>query len=74
MFWSSLATINAKCSAMNAGQDFIGLDMPGEPGEGSPPDGIPELAAVGGGAAGPAGGPGVPTPDASVAADGRPRS
>jgi ATP-binding cassette subfamily B multidrug efflux pump len=41
---------------------------PGEDGEGSPPDGIPELAVVGGGAPGPAGGPGVRAPDAAVPA------
>jgi ATP-binding cassette, subfamily B, multidrug efflux pump len=51
-----------------------GAPSPGEDGEGSPPDGIPEMAGVGGGAPGPAGGPGVPTPDGSVPADGRPRS
>jgi ATP-binding cassette subfamily B protein len=37
--------------------------------EGSPPDGIPEMAGVGGGAPGPAGGPGVPAPDAVVPSD-----
>jgi ATP-binding cassette subfamily B multidrug efflux pump len=36
---------------------------------GSPPDGIPEMAGVGGGAPGPAGGPGVPAPDAVVPAE-----
>jgi ATP-binding cassette, subfamily B, multidrug efflux pump len=51
-----------------------GAPSPGEDGEGSPPDGIPEMAGVGGGAPGPAGGPGVPTPDGSVPADGGPRS
>ena len=37
--------------------------------EGSPPDGIPEMVGVGGGAPGPAGGPGAPAPDAAVPAD-----
>jgi ATP-binding cassette subfamily B protein len=36
---------------------------------GSRPDGIPEMAGVGGGAAGPAGGPGAPAPDAVVPAE-----
>jgi len=38
------------------------------------PDGIPELAGVGAGAPGPAGGPGVPAPDSAVPADGAPPS
>ena len=50
-----------------------GTPSPGEDGEGSPPDGIPEMAAVGGGAPGPAGGPGVPAPDGAVPVDGSPR-
>lgn len=33
------------------------------------PDGLPEMATVGAGSPGPAGGPGVPTPDAAVPAD-----
>ncbi|MGO4361446.1 ABC transporter ATP-binding protein [Terrabacter sp. RAF57] len=37
-------------------------------------DGMPEMATVGAGAPGPAGGPGVPTPDSAVPADGGPTS
>jgi ATP-binding cassette subfamily B protein len=36
---------------------------------GSPPDGIPEMVGVGGGAPGPTGGPGAPAPDAAVPAN-----
>jgi ATP-binding cassette subfamily B protein len=42
-------------------------DSAGAPGV---PDGIPEMAGVGAGAPGPAGGPGVPAPDGVVPADG----
>ncbi|TQM64497.1 ABC transporter ATP-binding protein [Humibacillus xanthopallidus] len=38
-------------------------------GAGSEPDGIPEMAGVGGGAPGPTGGAGAPAPDAAVPAD-----
>jgi ATP-binding cassette subfamily B protein len=45
-------------------------DSAGAAGAPSVPDGIPEMAGVGAGAPGPAGGPGVPAPDGVVPADG----